>query len=93
LLASDVDVVVNITEGTTVLQYLMAPFVRTCRTTYLNPDLPKKEGFVLKRGEVYGIISRKGWTVGFVVETSARSERQEEAAVEYLNANLEEIFY
>ncbi|ABB14582.1 putative CRISPR-associated protein [Carboxydothermus hydrogenoformans] len=69
------------------------PFVRTCRTNYLNPDLPKREGFILKRGEIVGIISRQGWTVSFVVDTNAKSERQKEAAVEYLNSNLDEFYY
>lgn len=68
------------------------PFVRNCVTDYLNPDLPRQEGFRLEGGEVTGIISNGTWTVKFKVFTSASSEEQKKTVVEYLNSRWEKYF-
>lgn len=67
-------------------------FVCKCVTDYLNPDLPKEEGFLLEKGEITGIISNGTWTVKFKVLTTASREEEKKAVVEYLNSRWEKYF-
>ena len=47
------------------------PYVRSCRTTYWNPDLPDTVRFRQSTEGVQGIYSNGTWSVKFVVETTA----------------------
>ena len=47
------------------------PYIRYCRTTYWNPNLPEATRFRLSGGNVQGIYSNGTWCVKFRVVTTA----------------------
>lgn len=65
------------------------PYVRTCKTTYWNPDLPSQTHFRKNGEEIQGIYSNGTWTVKFTVETSASTIGQKNACIADMNHQLE----
>ncbi len=50
------------------------PYVRSCHSTYWNPDLPEANRFRLSGGQVQGIYSNRTWCVKFTVLTTASEQ-------------------
>ena len=65
------------------------PYVRSCHSTYWNPDLPESCRFRLAGGEVEGIYSNGSWCVKFRVATTARGQDDLGAVVADLNGWLD----
>ncbi len=65
------------------------PYVRSCHSTYWNPDLPESNRFRMAKGEVQGIYSNGTWCVKFTVRTTAEDEDQLRIVVADLNEWLE----
>ncbi|QDV33705.1 putative CRISPR-associated protein [Tautonia plasticadhaerens] len=61
------------------------PQVRSCRTVYCNPDLPRPLMFRLRGEEVQGTWSDGSDAVTFAVQSSATTDGQREAVVAILN--------
>ena len=66
------------------------PYVRYCRTTYWNQDLPRKKGFRLTGHGVQGEYSEGQGCVKFEVMTTAEEESNLLVVVADLNKRLEE---
>lgn len=64
------------------------PQVRQCKSDYFNRDLSRKTGFRLSKGEIVGTFSNGSYTVGFVVQTSARTDEEKLAVLALLRAWL-----
>ena len=61
------------------------PFVVSCSTHYYNPDLSKKTRFHLAQGAIECVFSKGSYCVKFIVETTATTEGQKNAAIAYMN--------
>ena len=67
------------------------PYVRFCRSTYWNPDLPESTRFRPSGGEVQGIYSNGTWCVKFKVYTTTDDQDILPGVVADLNDWIEEV--
>ena len=61
------------------------PYVKSCRTTYWNPDLSQRSRFRLSGSKVQGIYSNGSWCAKFHVSTTADGQAELSAVVADLN--------